>query len=178
MEGTMALSPLSLDSQPREDLVRLSYRLKAPALMWRMMEYQEADPAAAWWRGSESMLVRAIARCIDCPHTGACRAWFERHSSPHAAPDFCPNNGTMAASRIMASAPTADREGNSEPSLDEVLDEPIVRRLMAADRASPRSVLEVVIPSGRPRAARSWRARRRQERLTTAAPGPGTERTL
>ena len=120
---------------PAEDRIRLLYRMRARELFWRMMTRQGINPAGIWWHGMEDMVARATANCAACPHTASCRSWFD-HPSGERIPRFCPNQRAIEACRIMDPVATpliAEKVPSVSPTLVEVLEEPIVKKLMAAD---------------------------------------------
>jgi hypothetical protein len=153
MRGFPAIAGIN----PREDLVRLSARLTTSRPMWRMMARLGAHPDGSWWYGSEDMLVRAIDRCAACEHTGSCASWFERGAPEPTPPSFCPNSRMMAACQIMATAQAGREAATDEPGLHDVLDEPIVQALMAADRVSEQSLRS------------AWSARQRNGKVAQAS---------
>lgn len=125
---------------PEEDRVRLLYRMRACRPLWRMVQQTGLEPAGAWWRGLDGMIARSVERCRACRHVDACGAWLDRAAPGEPPPSFCPNGRALEAGRIAASRTSAVSDGRgceTEPDLRALLDEPIVRQLMAADRVNP-----------------------------------------
>jgi Family of unknown function (DUF6455) len=122
-----------------EDRVRLLYRMRARELFWRMLQRQGIDPGRRWWFGSETMVARAVDKCAACPAIAACRSWFSAPQSERV-PGFCPNARVIEACRIMDGAAMplelAEPRGRADPSVTELLAEPIVKQLMRADRVN------------------------------------------
>lgn len=126
---------------PGEDRIRLLYRMRARPLFWRMMTKQGIDPTGPWWHGAERMVARAAENCGACRHVQVCRQWLDNGSAAAGVPSFCPNGRAIEAARIMdpRALPLADDRGpapSPEPSLDDLLVDPIVRLLMKADRVN------------------------------------------
>jgi hemerythrin-like domain-containing protein len=108
-------------------------------LFHRMVTRQGVDLAGALRLGFGDRIFAALRRCEACPHPQSCRAWFRSQSPPASYIAFCPNATLIETCRILDSgAPsleTGAREvaAGREPMLAEVLAEPIVQLLMAAD---------------------------------------------
>ncbi len=133
-----------------EDHARLLSRMRAQALFLRMLEAQGITPDGRWWHGFEALIDASLARCGACPHTAACLIWLERFQSPHQAPTFCPNGTAIEACRIAASDP-ASGNCSAEPPLYELLDDPTIQQLMAADRVSRDMLWEIAAGLNRAR---------------------------
>jgi hemerythrin-like domain-containing protein len=105
----------------------------------RMVTRQGVDLAGAWRLGFGDRIFAALGRCEACPHAQSCRAWFRLQSPPASYIAFCPNAKLIETCRILDSgAPSLETGGREaaagrEPTLAEVLAEPIVQLLMAAD---------------------------------------------
>ncbi len=117
-----------------DDGARLSSRMRPHSLLWRMMARLGIDPTGRWRRGFEGMIGRAAARCAACPSTDECVAWLARSAPGEWPPGFCPNHRTLEACRIMAPDAARNAAPEPEPSLPDMLGDPIVRQVMAADR--------------------------------------------
>lgn len=131
---------LDLQQAPRDLPLVLYRRVRTHQLFRRMMSRQGIDLSGSWWRGFEGTIFRGLRRCAECPEKTLCKSWLGR-PTPRGYPSFCRNTGTIEACRILdPQAPplgTADSSlGSDEPSLAEVVAEPIVRQLMGADGAA------------------------------------------
>jgi len=122
-----------------EDRHRLFALIQRNELFSRMVRHQGLDFSGTWWRGFEYLIGRALGRCARCPQPGDCRNWLDQTHATGAYPSFCPNTTIIEACRIMdpgAPGPgrlDTDEWADIECDLAEILDDPLVRQMMAAD---------------------------------------------
>ncbi len=131
---------------------RVLSSLLARPLLWRMLMRQGIDPAERWWRGSEGLMDRVVARCLGCGHTDACHAWLAHAPLRTPPPEFCRNRHTLMACRNLDRAvapPGATPE--PEPPVGEITKDPIVRQLMSADGVVPDKLHQALDSARRPR---------------------------
>jgi hemerythrin-like domain-containing protein len=134
--------PVSLGRQPtrRELRRRAIERMLAHRPFHRMLSRQGVDLARCWEDGLERMIFEALHLCERCANTGGCRDWLRSDRERASYVAFCPNALLIEACRIIDpdALPLGDERPEDrvpgEPSLVEILAEPIVKLLMAADR--------------------------------------------
>lgn len=110
------------------------------SLFRRVVSRLGIDFSGGWWRGSEEPIFRALRICADCPRKAACRAWLDQAQPHDQCPPFCPNGPIIAACRIMDPhaipliADDSPGAAHTGTSVAEMLDDPMIQRVMAADR--------------------------------------------
>jgi hypothetical protein len=123
---------------PGENRIRLLYRMRAQQLFWRMLGRQGIDPAAPLRQGLEQTIDHAITRCRGCRAVTECKSWLDEDTAPSSSATFCPNGSTMEAFRM--SAPDGDNRfadvDNANCGLRDLLDDPMIKRLMTADHVN------------------------------------------
>jgi hypothetical protein len=99
-------------------------------------------------QGCEDMIARAAVRCLACSDPDQCLAWLASRHPSRTYPTVCPNGSIIEACRIMlddGGPGTTDRPQvpteRCEPTVAEVLADPIVQELAEADRVQPTSKL-------------------------------------
>lgn len=139
---------LHLQQAPRDLPLVLYRRMRTHHLFRRMMSHQRLDLSRSWWRAFEEMVFRALHRCANCSQKAVCKQWLDRNPA-QGYPSFCPNTHMMEACRIAdpQTSPRGPTESPvGEPTLADVLAEPIVRQLMCADGVSAASLPPSVPP--------------------------------
>ena len=124
---------------PRERQRRVIAAMAEHRLFHRMVIRQGVDLAGALRLGFGDQILKALRQCVACPNPQSCRAWFRAQRPPASYVAFCPNAKLIETCRILDSGATPFETGASEvaadrePTLAEVLAEPIAQLLMAAD---------------------------------------------
>jgi len=134
------MSPIS-DSGPHQ-------REAARVIRWqvshrpfhRMMARQGIDLAGPWWRELEPHIFAALRRCRLCANELTCRRWLDSDRPRADYVRFCPNSGIIETCRILNPGaaplkPEACEPPSCEPSLQELWNEPIFKRLGSIDRS-------------------------------------------
>jgi hypothetical protein len=107
-----------------------------------MTARQGIDFTVGWWRGLEDKVFKALQKCELCANKKACRDWLAADGGRASYIAFCPNAGLIETCRILdrgTSRPNIEPfEAFSceEPSLAEILAEPIIQLVMASDQVS------------------------------------------
>ncbi len=133
---------MSLGSPPtrREVQHRAIERMLAHRPFHRMLSRQGIDLARCWEHGLERMIFEALHICERCASKEACRHWLRSDRARASYVAFCTNALLVETCRIIDpdAPPLGDGRPEDrvpgEPSLAEILAEPIVKLLMAADR--------------------------------------------
>ncbi len=86
---------------PRQQDIRLFYRILSHRLFRQMLRRQGIDLTESWWRGFDTMIFGALHRCAACSGRDACRAWLAEHHPGEICPSFCPNGQVIEACRIL-----------------------------------------------------------------------------
>jgi hypothetical protein len=136
----------------REEQFQLLRRLLAHRPFRRMLAREGIDLQDSWWRGSEEMILRALARCAACAGSGACRAWLEEVHPPGTYPSFCPNSAVIEACRALEREARLLRAGKEA---DQSAHQPpwgptsIVKRPTKHDQAGVIAALRTMLRRGR-----------------------------
>jgi hypothetical protein len=109
----------------------------------RMLARQGIDPTKGW-KGCEKMILRAMRRCSNCAAPETCRSWLAENHPRGIYPSFCANGATLEACRIILdpdvsplNVAEAEIFVRRELAVAEVLADPIIQQLAAADGAQP-----------------------------------------
>ena len=132
---------MSLAARPnrRELERRVIAGMRAHHLFHRMVDRQGIDLTGRWSRDVEDAIFRALGECKRCADAQACRRWLEADYPLASYVAFCPNAELIETCRILdpkAPAPRAGPQPASvfpEPSLSEVMADPIIRLVVASD---------------------------------------------
>lgn len=118
---------------------RLIDLIQRNELFSRMVRHQGLDLSGTWWRGLEYAIGRALARCARRAQPQGCRTWLDEPHAIGAYPAFCSNTTMIEACRIMdpSAPPVEPVDAVAVPELEaglaEILDDPLIQRVMAAD---------------------------------------------
>ena len=121
---------------PGEDRVRLLYRMRVRHLFRQMMARRGVDLKGEWWHGLEDMIARAMDRCADCQAAPVCQHWLDHAAPQDPSPEFCPNGATIEACHIMRTPLRNHDEMGADIDVEGLLNDPLVRRTMAADHVN------------------------------------------
>jgi len=127
----------------REEERRAIERARSHQLFHQMMRRQGIDPTARWSRSLEDMIFRALGACRGCASTERCRRWLQADGPLASYVAFCPNAELVETCRLLdPAAPALDAGAASapvsrEPTLAELLADPLIRSLAAADGRAP-----------------------------------------
>ncbi len=131
--------PLAAKPNRRELEHRVIERMRGHQLFHRMVSRQGIDLSGRWSRGLEDAIFRALGNCKRCVEAQACRRWLEADRPLATYVAFCPNAELIETCRILdpkAPAPSAGPQPVSvfpEPSLTEIMADPIIRLVVASD---------------------------------------------
>jgi hypothetical protein len=125
----------------REKQRRAVGRMVAHMLFHRMVTRQGIELAGCWRLGLEEMIFQALRKCELCASTRMCRGWLQSDRRRASYVAFCPNAELIETCRIQdpnalpldPELPQASIRG--EPSLAEILADPIIKLVIASDRA-------------------------------------------
>jgi hypothetical protein len=105
----------------------------------QLLRRQSIDLTERSWRSFDEMISRALHRCAACAARDACRQWLAEAHPDASHPTFCPNGSVIEACRILdphaspATKQECEIDGGREPTIADVLADPIIARLMNAD---------------------------------------------
>lgn len=135
---------MSLASRPdrRETQRHVIERMRSHQLFRRMVSRQGIDLTARWSRELEDMIFRAMGGCTSCATAQACRRWLDADRPLASYVAFCPNAELIETCRLLdpAAPPPGAGPGQTsifdEPSLAEVMADPIIKLVVTADYRS------------------------------------------
>lgn len=131
--------PLSPKPNRREVERRVIERTRAHRLFHRMVSRQGIDLTGRWSRGLEAAIFRALGKCTRCADARACRRWLDSEHPLASYVAFCPNAELIETCRILdpnALPPSAGPQQAPiirEPSLTEIMADPIIKLIAASD---------------------------------------------
>jgi len=126
----------------REGERRAIERARSHQLFHRMVRHQGIDPTAQWSRPLADMIFQALGACRRCASAELCRQWLQADRALASYVAFCPNAELIETCRLLdPDAPALDASEAStaafhEPTLAELMADPVVRMLAAADGGS------------------------------------------
>ena len=128
---------LASKSTRREQERRAIGRMLAHRLFHRMVARQGVELSGHPWPELQNRILQALRKCELCANARACRAWLRSDGRRASYVALCPNATLIETCRILdPAAPSLSDEAPvaGEPSLAELLAEPIIRLVMASDR--------------------------------------------
>jgi hemerythrin-like domain-containing protein len=123
-------------------------RMMAHRLFHRMVVRQGIDLAGCGLPGLEEKIVQSLRKCELCAQKQVCRGWVQSDRRLASYVAFCPNSGLIETCRILD--PDAlplhpeppEAAIRREPSLAEMLAEPIIKLVMASDHVGAAQLQE------------------------------------
>jgi hypothetical protein len=136
------------ESTRREMRRRAIERMMAHRLFRRMVTRHGIDLAGCGLPELEEKIVQSLRKCELCAQKQVCRDWVQSDRPLASYVAFCPNSGLIETCRILdpdalplhSEAPEAAIR--REPSLAEMLAEPIIKLVMASDRVAAAQLQE------------------------------------